>query len=570
MAVLIVPGYDPDEPWPSLGGALCDFIEERFVFGPGSLGGNRAVLDDEKRGWVHGLYECYPRGHELAGRRRHKRGYVSVRKGEAKTEFQAWVGLLELHPEAPVRGDGFDAAGNLVGRPVRHPFIPLLATTVEQVEELAYGAMLYMVQEFDDAHLFDATLDRIQRLGPGGRNDGEAKALSNSPGARDGARTTFQGFDEPHRLFLPRQRAAHETMLGNMAKRPMEDPWSLYVGTAGEPGQGSIAEDLHTETQDIAAGKIKASDARLWSFYRWAEGKHNDLETQEDRIEAVKEATGPLIGEFGPGQFSDIASNWTRKGADKNYLERVWLNRWTRSNEQAFDKDRRAELMTSVNPFAVRHPKPFVTAGFDGARFKDSTGIVLTHIETGTQMLHSLWERQEFITDPDTGVLVPWEINEQEVTAAMDNIARTYDVWRFYGDPPHWTETMGSWAGKWEWVEEWWTARTKPMALAVRNYRQAMDAGAVRFLQDDRAYVTRNGKDETYEEAFARHMAAAGKNPLHYPDDDGTPLFILRKLHPTRTFDAQMAAILSWEARLEALKQGAQPSRRRGSKVKRI
>ena len=41
MATFIVPdGDDLDphgEPWPSLGGQVCQFIEERCVFGPGSL-----------------------------------------------------------------------------------------------------------------------------------------------------------------------------------------------------------------------------------------------------------------------------------------------------------------------------------------------------------------------------------------------------------------------------------------------------------------------------------------------------------------------------------------------------
>jgi hypothetical protein len=121
---------------------------------------------------------------------------------------------------------------------VRDPYIPLLAVTVEQVEELAYGALYVMCTEGPDADLFDATLERIIRLGrtAGGR---QGVPLSNSPGARDGARTTFQGFDEPHRLYLPRAVAAHETMVANLEKRVLEDPWGLYVGTAGEPGRAA-------------------------------------------------------------------------------------------------------------------------------------------------------------------------------------------------------------------------------------------------------------------------------------------------------------------------------------------
>ena len=549
MATLVVPKWDPKAPWPTLGPQVCDLIEERMIFGPGSLQGEPAVLDDDKRAAIYSWYEVYPKGHVLAGRRRFKRCGYCVRKGLAKTELMAWVGQAELHPEGPVRCDGFDANGQPVGRPVKSPYIPLLAVTVEQVEELAYGALFYMVTEGPDADLFDATLDRIVRLSPSGRADGKAVALSNSPGARDGARTTFQGFDEPHRLYLPRQKQAHETMLGNMSKRPLEDPWSLYVGTAGEPGQGSIAEDLHHEAEAIDRGEL--TEARLWYFYRWAKGKHNDLATQADRISAVAEATGP-VGEYGPGQFDDIAGQWDRKGADKQYLERVWLNRWVRSNEQAFDptlRDRdNPENLLTENRIV---PGSFVTAGFDGATRRDSTAIVITDIPTGRQKLWAIWEK-----DPDDP---NWEIDKSAVTQSVDELHEQMTVWRFNGDPPYWSEEMGTWAGRHESVEEWWTNRIKPMAWAVRRYTEALTDRAVTFVDDE------------LEPTFARHMAAAGKVPTNFWDDNDPPqrLHILGKLHPDRKFDGQMAAILSWEARLEALKQGAEPPPKRRSTIVR-
>lgn len=553
MATLLVPRYDPDAPWPTLGPQVCDLIEDRMVFGPGSLGGEPARLHDDWRAVLYSLYEVFPKGHRFAGRRRFKRGAVSVRKGLAKTELMSWVALAELHPDGPVRCDGFDANGQPIGRPVKMPYIPLLAVTVEQVEELAYGALYYMVTEGPDADLFDATLERIIRLGPSGQDDGKAVPLSNSPGSRDGARTTFQGFDEPHRLFLPRQRAAHETMLGNMSKRALEDPWSLYVGTAGEPGQGSIAEDIHDE--GLGASGPGDTDPKFFYFYRWAKGSH-DLETHKGRMAAVEEATGP-VGEFGPGQYEDIAHNWTRQGADRQYLERVWLNRWVRSDEQAFDPNRRLELRVA-DPIK---PGSFVTAGFDGARFRDSTGIVITDIPTGRQQMWAVWEKPVDLPENAS-----WEIDEVEVTESVADLMSTMNVWRFNGDPPHWTETMGSWAGKWECVEEWWTARTKPMAYAVRDYRQAMDAGAVEF-----AYEGTDPDADDRERIFAAHMAAAGRQPVNHWDDDGQRLFVLRKIHPDRKFDVQMAAILSWAARLEALRLGAQPpARRRSTKVKRL
>ncbi|RNL66253.1 large terminase [Nocardioides marmoriginsengisoli] len=546
MATLVVPKFDPDAPWPTLGPSVCDFIEERMIFGPGSIEGEPAVLDVDIRAALYSLYEIYPQGHQWAGRRRFKRGGYSCRKGLSKTEKLAWVIATELHPEAPVRCDGFDAYGQPVGRPVKRPYIPILSVTVDQVEELAYGALMYIIREGPDADLFDVSNERVQRLSPTGAEAGVAVPVSNSPSARDGARTTFQAVDEPHQLTLPRQKKAVRTMRANLPKRPLEDAWEFYVGTAGEPGENSVQEDLHAEATAIDRGEIE--DPRLFYFYRHAGGTY-ELKDKKQRIEAISEATGP-IGEYGPGQFDDIASQWDQPNADTNFLERVWLNRWTRSSEQAFDPNRRKDLLRKGRI----KPGSFVTAGFDGARFRDSTAIVITDIVTGRQELWACWERPANLPDDQ-----PWEIDEDEVTASVEQLMKTHNVWRFNGDPPHWTETLGSWAGRWPCVEEWWTIRKVPMARAIKSYNEALGSEAVTFSED-----------HPNEATFAQHYAAAGRRYLKIWDEDEHAageeprrLWILQKLHPDRKFDAQMAAILSWEARLAALKANAKPPRRK-------
>lgn len=540
MATLIVPRLD-DEPWPTLGDQLADFLVERSIYGPGSLKGEPYEVDAEFRAILCRLYEVYPRGHELAGRRRFKRGGITWRKGMAKTEKMAQIAYLELHPESPVRCDGFDAYGQPAGRPVRDPYIPLLAVTVEQVEELAYGALKTICEDGPDSALFDASLERIVRLDERGRADGKAVPLSNSPGARDGARTTFQGFDEPHRLILPRQKQAHETMSANLAKRVLDDPWSLYVGTAGEPGENSVAEDLHAEAEAIDRGEI--ADPQLSYFARWAGGEY-DLDDLEQRIAAVREATGPA-GEWGPGQFRDIALQWDRPKADRTYLERTWLNRWTRSGEQAFSMPTWAKLCErdgkSLAPIA---PGSFVAVGFDGARFRDSTALVITDIPTGIQQLWGLWERPLELPEESE-----WEVSEDEVTASLANLMDTMQVWKLYGDPPHWTETMGSWSGRHpDQIVEWWTNRIKQMAYAIRDYSDAMTTGSVGW-----------SAAAPMAEDLTRHIGNAGRKPVNLWDDDGKRLHILQKIHPLRKFDGGMAACLSWQARLDALKQGAKP-----------
>lgn len=568
MSVLIVPRLDLS--FPTLGPALADFIEDRFVFGPGSLAGLPAKLDDEKRGALYRLYEVYPQGHRLEGRRRFQRGSLEWRKGLAKTEFAAWVCGVELHPEAPVRCDGFDAFGQPVGRPVAYPYIPMMATTEEQVSELAYGVLKYVLEESADADLFDISLERIVRLNDRGRADGMAVPVSNSPGSRDGALTTFQHFDEPHRLFLPRQLAAHETMSANLTKRPMEDPWAFYTSTAGEPGQNSIQEQVRGEAEKIDRGEIE--DPALFFFARWAGEKHVDLmprpattkepevtpkQALKNRVAAIAEATGPA-GEYGPGQFESIAKNWDRPGADLAFLERVWLNRWRRGNSRMFDTARITNVL--AKPGQCIPAGAFITLGFDGARYRDSTALVATDIVTGLQQLLGLWERPEFADE--------WEVPEEEVTGLLADTMRTFDVWKLYGDPPHWTETMGSWSGRWpDQIEEWFMNNRKRAAYAAREYAEAMASASVTFggVDDD-------SRDFLAHTDFIRHLTNTGTKDTRLLDEEGKPLYIMAKPDGRLEFkiDASAAGNLSWKARLDAIASGAKPKKKTKMRISRI
>ncbi|WP_285762139.1 hypothetical protein, partial [Pantoea sp. QMID1] len=150
----------------------------------------------------------------------------------------AWIAACELHHEAPVRWTGWAKDGEPIGGPVSDPYIPLVAYTEEQSDELAYGALRIILEEGPLRDDFDVGLERIMRK----RGDGKAVSLSSSPSARDGARTTFAVMDETHWWTLPRLKQSHQTMLNNLAKRKMADPWMLETTTAPEPGTGSVAE----------------------------------------------------------------------------------------------------------------------------------------------------------------------------------------------------------------------------------------------------------------------------------------------------------------------------------------
>lgn len=535
MTTLIVPALE-DDPWPTLGPQVCQFIEENLVFGPGDLRGLPAKLDVEKRALIYRMYEIYPQNHPKAGRRRFRRVCLSLRKGTAKTELSAWIAAVELHQEGPVRCDGF-REGQPVGRPVVDPYIPMVAYSEEQTEDLAYHALFTVLSEGPLVNDFDIGLQRIMRL----KGDGKAVALASSPDARDGARTTFECFDETHRFTLERLKKAHRTMLANLPKRKASDAWALETTTAFATGEGSVAEDTMTYAREIDAGE--AEDPQLFYFHRQA-SDDLDIETPEGLREGIIEASGPTA------EWSDIdgiVAQFQDPTADRPLLERLWLNRPVAGGGRAFPSARWAELQPALPwPFATDAIEPeagrLITLGFDGSRFRDATAIVGTDVITGYQWVVGIWEPPPLKKTGDD-----WEVDKQSVDAAMADAFERWQVWRLYADPPLWGSEIAAWAGKWgdKVVVEWWTNQYRKMAYALQDFRTAMVNGD----------VTNDGN-----ELMARHIANACKHETNFRNEDNDEfMWIIRKDRKDSPFkiDAAMAGCLSWQAREDAVAEGA-------------
>ena len=211
--------------FPTLGPQVVDWMHAHLTYGPGDLRGEPLELDAEQQAFIWRFYELFPKGHPLAGRRRFRRCALSLAKGLRKTELGAFVAIAELHKDAPVRFNGWRgrSAEPAPGRGVTDPFIVLMAYSEEQSDELAFAAMRAILAESDIGDDFDLGLERIIRK----TGDGKAVSLAGSPNARDGARTTFQLFDETHRMTLDRLAIVrgHQPSCLSRTRR-----WKLLVG----------------------------------------------------------------------------------------------------------------------------------------------------------------------------------------------------------------------------------------------------------------------------------------------------------------------------------------------------
>lgn len=523
--ILTVPSDDGSK-YPTLGPQVVEWMHENLVFGPGDLRGEPLRLDAEKQGFIWRFYEHFPKGHPKAGRRRFRRCALSLAKGSAKTELAACIAAAELHPDAPVRFNGWHGKKLAHGRGVTDPFVVLVAYTEEQSDELAYGALRAILEESPIRADFDIGLERIMRKS----GDGKAVSLAGAPNARDGARTTFQVFDETHRHTLPRLLEAHQTMMANLPKRKLADPWALEITTAPKPGEKSIAESTMEFARAVQSGLI--SDAELFFFHRQSSDEH-DLTTKDGARAAVIEASGAAAVWR---DIDAIVSLWNDPTTDRTYWERVWCNRLVQASTQAFDVERWKTLVRRDYTVAS---KALITLGFDGSVFHDATALVATEVVTGYQWLAGLWERPYGVDE--------WQVPTAEVDAVVRSMFERYTVWRMYADPFRWESRIADWIGAFgkERVLEWQTNRPRPMALAISAFDGAIKQG----------FVCHDGSQD-----LTRHLGNSRKDDsAHLFDEQGKPLWTIRKERPDSPLkiDAAMAGSLSWKARTDAIASGA-------------
>jgi len=454
---LVVPELDT-EPWPSLGGQVCAFIEGLLVHGPGDVLGDPIRLMDEMRLAIWRMYEVYPQGHELAGRRRFKRAAISRCKGWAKTELLAWLGIVELDPEGPVRCDGFDSRGEPVGRGIRDPFIPMVATTEEQSDDLAFGAAREILMRCDLGNQYDVGVEMITPKDA----PGKMASYSTAPLARDGARTTFQGFDETHGLIRESQRRGHATMLRNIGKRKAADGWSLETTTMYSPGEGSVAEATHNYALDIARGLI--TDPRLYFDHRQAGGVW-DLSSRSQLRKAVEEA----CGDADYIDVDSIVSAYYDPTTNRDEHARYHLNQRRRGGGRWLNPD-------AYEPLAAPRRRPKRGAGvrvvlfFDGSYKRDSTALVgVTVAERPHVWVEAVWEKPRSLGP------VEWRVSRGAVDAALERAFADYQVAELACDPHGWHHELEEWQQRWgDVVVEFDTGQPARMGPAADTFMQAL------------------------------------------------------------------------------------------------
>lgn len=303
----------------------------------------------------------------------------------------------------------------------------------------------------------------------------------------------------------------------------------VCISTAGDTEDSPLG-DLRAKAYGMPGmkqnGVHKHVRSKAFAMHEWGMNPKAD----RDDLGLVKEAN--------PASWITLEELDRRKSSPSMTPEqwaRFACGVWGLGAEKAFDPDRWASL---AKPALEIEEGRQVTLGFDGARRRDTTALVACDIETGHLVVVGTWERP---VDADS----EWEVPESEVEQTVDYAFAQWDVWRLYGDPPWWESALDHWAGKYgaDKVVRWWTNRIKSMAIACRAFQNDQVPERMSHSND----LTLN-----------THIANAVRNETKMMDN-GEPLWFISKdsRASPRKIDAAMAAILAWQARLDALQKGA-------------
>lgn len=543
----------------SLGWLLLAWIEYFVVHGPGDVQGEPVTHGDEYSAFI---VDCYALGEN--GRRLYDSGFLSRPKGCDKSGLGGRLGLTEAL--APCRfagwaeggetygdpwGLGFEYVyepGEPMGRPVKVPFIRCMATEEQQTGNV-YDTIYFNLTEGPLAEAMarkdDAGLTRI--LLPGG---GEIRPSTASSASKDGGLETWVDFDESHLYNTPELRQMYRTVTRNLRKRKkIAETWFLETTTMFAQGEQSVAEETYKLAARIREGRTKRQ--RLLFDHRW--GECEDLTNEAQLRAALTDAYGDamawndldgLVDEFyeGRSRTEDSERYFLNSPASA-------VNAWLTEYEWASRSD----------PTLVVADKELITLGFDGSRKRargvtDATALVGCRVSDGHVFEIRVWEQPPNEKD--------WQVPTSEVVA---EVAQAFDTWQvvgFYADPAKWETYVAEWEAAYgpqlqvrsnqQHPIQWWMTggRASLISRAIERFESAVVDGEM--THDGSSSLTRHVLN-------ARRIAKRTGMQIAKPNPD-SPMKI----------DAAIAAILAWQARLDALAAGVRDRKTRSKRVRRF
>jgi hypothetical protein len=513
-------------------------------------------------------YEIDP----VTGRFRHDRGLLGRPRGWGKSPVLAAIAAAE--GLADVVPDGWDADGQPVGKPwsrVRTPLVHIAAVSEEQTKN-TWQPLLEMLRE-------GPVLDEYPGLEPMDTMvnlpRGKIQQVTASARTIKGAPSTFAVLDQTEEWVPsnggPTLAQNIRTNTSKNGGRTLESP-NAFV-----PGQHSVAEASAAFADTIKSGKA-LTKAFLYD-HREAPAD-TDLWERESLIAGMRVAYGDSSAHpdgcvihdppCAPGH-ADLEALVVRvwdPASDPQVSRSDFLNQITHASDSYISRpewnSRSIQTLADVDDPVKVAPLAkgdIITLGFDGSRKRkhgvtDATALIGCRVSDGLLFPIGIWEQP-----PNAGD--DWRIPTDEVDAAVREAFSTYTVVGFYADPAKWDGFVAQWEARYgaQLVAkstranpiEWWMTGGRAR-LVMRALEQFLDAVLNGELIHDGNRI------------LAAHILNARRRKTtggwgiykEYPDS------------PNK-IDAAVAAVLAWQARLDAIAAGVlEQPKRTSTKVGRL
>lgn len=553
--------WKPSEPGevPTLGWYVLDWMTEMLA---------RPAIDEyepfvpyrEQEDFILRWYEIDPQ----TGRFRYQRGLLGRPRGWGKSPILGALCIVE--GLADVVFDGWDADGQPVGKPwrtIRTPLVHVAAVSEDQtgntwqpMVEMLSGPVL---DEYPGVEPFD-TVVNLPR--------GKIEKRTSSGRTTKGAPTTFAILDQTEE-WVPSigGPALAQKIRTNTAKnggRTVESP-NAFI-----PGERSVAEASWAFAQGLKSGRDQLGRREILHDHREAPAD-TDLSDRESLVAGLRLAYGDSSGHpdgcvlhdppCPPGHVdldAQIDIIWD-PATDIQTARSDYLNQITHASDSYLTRpewNARSirTLAEATEPVTIEPltKGDTITLGFDGSRKRkrgttDATALIACRVSDGLLSPLGIW--QDDNTDPE------WRIPTDEVDARVREAFANYNVVGFYADPAKWEGYVAQWEAAFGAKLkvratranpiEWWMVggRNRLVTQALEAFKSAVIDGEL--IHDGNSVLTAHILN-------ARVRTKTG----------GYGIF---KEHPdsANKIDAAIAAVLAWQARLDAVAAGqARPQRK--------
>jgi hypothetical protein len=513
---------EPGE-FPTLGYDVGEWMESHLVVPDGYRKGEPFLLTDEMWRFLLHYYRLYEHAAPWPAPDMFQYYGGQLRRSQKWGKDPFGAGILWAEALGPTRFDGWDAAGEPVGRPYPTPLICCLGTSEDQTDN-TWRPLLSMSRNGPLADVPGLDLGETRVNLPGG---GKMEPVTTSARARLGAPMTMVNITESHLFTL---QGGHRRVCGAVKRNVagMDGRW-LELTNAWDPTEGSEAEVTATSGNERVF--VDTIEPQRVEDLTDDEALYRELLRQYGDSSRERGGWVNIRGRI----FHEVRSN-AHFEADRR---RFFLNEVV-VGMAAFVPPERWDLMARSDE--ALQPSDLIALGFDGSKKRDATALVAERLSDRRLFTVRIWERP-VDAGPD------WHIPTAEVDRVVRDVFGAYRVAVMFADPYRWQDYLDNWAALFpDRVVEFPTNVQVRMDKAIERFTTA--AANLELTHDGNDTLTRHVKNT---------VQVKGDKKKPRPGEDETlqtHYLKLAKRADGAWIDGSVAAVLAHEAAAHAIEHG--------------